>query len=231
VIELPSPNGPITWPPEQNAHGVDPAYIFVTTGTYAHHPNDVFPGGSSIADPKMLDHLASMRGGTIVSPRMSVVLFNWHPHVLAHDTHFMSSELIEIDNKAVDDGVEHDETHVVMAVRIAYNLALHLKHRPSSASTSGKTVNHDHGLQSLLYELGADVSIDRDLRDAARIASSSGSDPQRWILQKRFIVRGHWKQQAHGPGRTERKLIFVEPYWKGPADSPVLARAYVDKRA
>lgn len=37
-----------------------------------------------------------------------------------------------------------------------------------------------------------------------------------------YIVRGHWKMQAHGPGRTERKLIQVAPYWRGPVDAPIL---------
>lgn len=229
VIELPSPNGPIAWPPEQDAHGIDPAYIFVNTGVYAANPDDTFPGGRNLADPKMLDGLDALRRGTVMVPRMSVVLFNWHPHVVAHDIHHMSSELIEIANKSVDDGLEHDETHIVMAVRLAYNLALHLKHNPSSSSSGGKTVNHDHGLRSLLYELGRDVVLNKQLRDTARSACVSGRDPQRWILQKRFIVRGHWKQQAHGPGRADRKLIFVEPYWKGPADTPVVTRAYIDK--
>lgn len=29
-------------------------------------------------------------------------------------------------------------------------------------------------------------------------------------------VQGHWKKQPHGPGGALRKLIWVEPYWRGP---------------
>jgi len=29
-------------------------------------------------------------------------------------------------------------------------------------------------------------------------------------------VSSHWKMQPYGPGRTLRKWIFVEPYWRGP---------------
>jgi hypothetical protein len=32
----------------------------------------------------------------------------------------------------------------------------------------------------------------------------------------RTRVAGHWKRQAHGPARAERKLIWVAPYWRHP---------------
>jgi len=38
------------------------------------------------------------------------------------------------------------------------------------------------------------------------------------------LVAGHWKRQAHGPGRTERRIIHVQPYWRGPIDAPVSIR-------
>lgn len=41
-----------------------------------------------------------------------------------------------------------------------------------------------------------------------------------------FLVRGHWRQQAHGPGRTLRKPIWIEPFWKGPEDSRILLRSH-----
>jgi hypothetical protein len=37
-----------------------------------------------------------------------------------------------------------------------------------------------------------------------------------------WVVRPHWRWQAHGPRHTERKLILVGPYTKGPADAPLL---------
>jgi len=40
----------------------------------------------------------------------------------------------------------------------------------------------------------------------------------------RFLVRGHWKFQPYGPGRSLRKLIQIEPYWKGPEEAKILAR-------
>jgi len=46
---------------------------------------------------------------------------------------------------------------------------------------------------------------------------------QDWVEGKKrgritvqFLVRGHWRKQACGPKLAERKLIWIEPFWKGP---------------
>jgi hypothetical protein len=38
----------------------------------------------------------------------------------------------------------------------------------------------------------------------------------------RWLVRGHWRQQAYGPGRVERKPIWIAPHIKGPEGAPLL---------
>lgn len=40
-------------------------------------------------------------------------------------------------------------------------------------------------------------------------------------LDKRVLVRGHWRRQPCGPRNTERKIIWVEPFFRGPEDGPV----------
>lgn len=37
-------------------------------------------------------------------------------------------------------------------------------------------------------------------------------------ISAHFLVRGHWRNQAHGPGMTQRKYMFIAPYFKGPVD-------------
>jgi hypothetical protein len=39
-----------------------------------------------------------------------------------------------------------------------------------------------------------------------------------------FLVRGHWKQQPYGTKHSLRKLIHVEPYWKGDEEARILSR-------
>lgn len=36
---------------------------------------------------------------------------------------------------------------------------------------------------------------------------------------QRWLVRGHWRQQAHGPGRTQRRATWIDPYIKGPPEA------------
>jgi hypothetical protein len=36
----------------------------------------------------------------------------------------------------------------------------------------------------------------------------------------KLLVTGHWRNQAYGHGYAEHKLIWINPYWKGPRDAP-----------
>lgn len=40
----------------------------------------------------------------------------------------------------------------------------------------------------------------------------------------RWVVNGHWRWQPHGPGRKERKLIWIPPFIKGPDNKPLIVR-------
>lgn len=46
--------------------------------------------------------------------------------------------------------------------------------------------------------------------------SRGGIAELRRVLLHRLLVRGHWRLQPHGPQSSLRKLIFIEPYWRGP---------------
>ena len=42
-----------------------------------------------------------------------------------------------------------------------------------------------------------------------------------------LIVRGHWRQQACGEGRLERRRKWIQPFWKGPdGAAEVVERTY-----
>ncbi len=45
-------------------------------------------------------------------------------------------------------------------------------------------------------------------------------------LDKRFIVRGHWKNQACGKNWSERRLIWVPPFWKGPSTAEIVSNPH-----
>lgn len=46
-------------------------------------------------------------------------------------------------------------------------------------------------------------------------------------LKVQFLVRGHWRHQTHGPRGELRKLIWIQPFWKGPEDAVILRRSHV----
>lgn len=81
-------------------------------------------------------------------------------------------------------------------------------------------------LSPATYKIGAPVLIDcRKEIVAAQQGAGSSAPPT-----VRFIVRGHWKAQPHGPGRTFRKTMWIQPYWKGEEGMPVLVRPHVIKK-
>jgi hypothetical protein len=65
--------------------------------------------------------------------------------------------------------------------------------------------------------------IDVDCRGAVRhyLSGDRAAPPsvQTWVI-------GHWKRQVIGVGRSGRKVIWVQPYWRGPENAPILVRPY-----
>ena len=45
-------------------------------------------------------------------------------------------------------------------------------------------------------------------------------------IDKRFVVRGHYRQQAYGEKMSLRKRIWIMPHWKGPDMSEVVSKPY-----
>lgn len=75
-----------------------------------------------------------------------------------------------------------------------------------------------------LFDVGRTVRLDSRLREAMR---ASEGDKGKWKLAQRFVVRGHWRMQAHGPQRALRTRKWIEPFWKGPDNvAEALTRLY-----
>ncbi|MEU8112737.1 hypothetical protein [Micromonospora sp. NPDC048947] len=52
--------------------------------------------------------------------------------------------------------------------------------------------------------------------DAEKMPGNPG-DPQ----ASRSWVSGHWRNQAHGPGRSLRRPVYIHPFLRGPDDAPI----------
>lgn len=71
--------------------------------------------------------------------------------------------------------------------------------------------------------VGRPLKIDARAKVAAFLAKPGGrKDAKAPAVQ--FMVRGHHKRQVIGVGRTGRKVIWIEPYWKGAEDAPILTK-------
>jgi hypothetical protein len=69
------------------------------------------------------------------------------------------------------------------------------------------------------------VALRRQYRPSAK-ESDAGSDGRRY--RHRWIVSGHWRNQAYGPERSLRRQTWVPSYVKGPEGAPLLSTEKVN---
>jgi hypothetical protein len=79
--------------------------------------------------------------------------------------------------------------------------------------------------QPEVWKLGSVVKLAPELVAAAK-ACGRVTERKQWRVSKRFTVRGHWRNQAHGPGRSLHRRQWIQPYWKGPPVGEKLSHLY-----
>lgn len=58
--------------------------------------------------------------------------------------------------------------------------------------------------------------------NAARLPTEEPDEGEKkWGLSVRFMVRGHWRNQACGEKLGQHRPVYVAPYLKGPEDAPL----------
>lgn len=78
----------------------------------------------------------------------------------------------------------------------------------------------------------AGVSVERDvtlvdLRPLRHVKTDDVAAPAGRQYRSRWIVRGHWRQQAHGPKRAQRRATWIPSHIKGPEGAPLKATEHV----
>ncbi len=68
----------------------------------------------------------------------------------------------------------------------------------------------------------SDLVTTVDLRPLRHVTIDDEPGEGGRVYRHRWIVRGHWTHQPHGPGGSLRKLIYRAPYTKGPEGAPLL---------
>ncbi len=151
-----------------------------------------------------------------------------------------SAELLPPTISEIEDGVSyglyemtaHDERAVVLIGRLVVNTALamsdpanvtELPSRPSKRGINSPfTGRRGSGPTARTYVLGKNITIKTDLRPEVRRYLGG----ERRSLSVQVLVAGHYKMQPHGPRNSLRKLIWREPYWRGPEDAPIPIRGH-----
>jgi hypothetical protein len=117
---------------------------------------------------------------------------------------------------------------VMMAKRLVTGLLLSLQHQDNFKSKNvpartGKPGRDNAEPAHRVVMIGKPLNI--DCRPAARDFIANGSPKRKNAPPAvQSVVRGHHKRQVIGVGRKLRKVIWVQPYWKGPEGAPILTR-------
>ena len=111
------------------------------------------------------------------------------------------------------------------------NLCLYVASLPATGTpprtSSGRNRKADASIATpTRWVLGREIKLGAELREAARSFAERGERKRPWKLEARFVVRGHWRNQACGPKHSEHRPRWIEPYWKGPVTAPGLVRVF-----
>lgn len=103
--------------------------------------------------------------------------------------------------------------HMAEAVRYLVNTCfLVTAHSECAQRRSGKNTH----IGSVIHDVRppSDITVTAEFRKYAQqlVANRRIHEKKQALLH---IVRGHWKRQATGPGRTERDMIWIKPYQRG----------------
>ena len=134
-----------------------------------------------------------------------------------------------------DDGPEltkRDRGAVKACMRLVANFSAFLKgiHSEGPTLSRPKSISRRDANGTIhppVWLVGQTIKLSSELREAAAAQAAGERRKAEWHVKRRFVVRGHWRQQACGVGMKDRKAMWIAPHWKGPKDAAgALVRLY-----
>ena len=132
------------------------------------------------------------------------------------------------DNVTFNEGLTEEDSKIRSLIgRLVQGVCLAMSQpgnsRPVGKGSHGKVFNHRGSAEPTcrVFKLGTDLKVDcrQNIKDYL------SGDRKTGPVSVQTMVRGHWKMQPYGPRSELRRLIWLEPFWRGPEDAPILSRA------
>jgi len=107
--------------------------------------------------------------------------------------------------------------------RLAVNLALYLQSEGEDGKPTWTPDMKPQGRNGRLWTVGRSVKVSREVHEAADAVAAGrvASCPS-----VRHIVRGHFREQAHGPRWSLRKRMYIKPFWRCQEGAEGQSRVY-----
>lgn len=123
----------------------------------------------------------------------------------------------------VTDDADRQARHTIR--RVVFGALAYLSAVPTALArreSQSRKKHREPGEAPTTWDVGRTVKIDPQLVRSVR----AGAREVALRLRCRHIVRGHYRDQPHGPRRSERKRIWLKPFWRGPQDGAELVHTY-----
>jgi hypothetical protein len=103
--------------------------------------------------------------------------------------------------------------------------------RAAALAREASTLKHATRLPVLVIGAHLDDAAARIVRAQIERSGDDSASRKRWTLDHSVWVRGHWRMQAYGPGRAERRATWIRPFMRGPdaAESMAIRAARVPR--
>lgn len=139
---------------------------------------------------------------------------------LRHDNHFgdaFSMELTDYDHR-ITDLVNRFICALCLLVTGHKDEVREKREKPVE---KGKKLRMKNAPEFRVFTMGSNVSVDARAALREYLEGRRSTSPS-----VQFLVRGHWRNQAHGLAMALRKLKWIEPFWKGPDGAIIASKAY-----
>lgn len=198
-----------------------PAYIMLL-------PDNLIPG----VDQLWLSNTIPFEGAPVDSAVVTLIAHNAKENLVSY-RYFSQTEFAN-PKDCIGENVEASVAHRHnLCQRLAYNFILYINSGAAKIekkeSIKSSVWKHLRSFQGCVAEwmIGNNVKISKELKDATNVLIvGTGPEVTGVTPQVRFMVRGHFRLQPFGFKRTLRKLIWIEPFMKGPEGAEAWAHIY-----